>query len=92
MRVKARYEERDDFAEGELEKATPTLIGRPVTVMFGNQVVGTVIDAVYTDGGIDLDLDFHDLGVAGFREGKGIIFTELSLVKEKESVSIEEAS
>lgn len=86
MRVTARYERRS-ISEEEMRKATPTLIGKPVTVNFKDPRIGTVIDAQFNNNGIDLELDLWD-AVGGFmydpEEGNSfsnVAFTELSLVE-----------
>jgi len=72
--VKARYVPTPLFkvSNEELEKATPTLIGKPVRVNFQGEPVGIVLDAIYQDGGIDLDVELR-----GFRAGAEIAEVEM---------------
>ena len=81
MRVKARYE-KSIIPSDELEKATNTLIGKPVHVNFDTrQLIGRVLDAVYNNDGIDLDLDLYDVGVSYWVKDGFHCFDSVSLTK-----------
>jgi len=97
MRIKGRYTPWSKntiiITNEELEKATRSLIGKPVKLNF-DEVIGVVMDAEYEDGGIDYEAEILDAR-AGSKYGtldgniaRDVVFQCLSLVTDENNISL----
>ena len=67
MKVNARWEpQTHKIPNEELEKATHTLIGKPVKIDFQGKPIGIVTDATYQDGGINIEAELDSPRTAYF--------------------------